>query len=184
MSIEIELRARFDQDKHNQLLGYLHKHGEDLGVNNKHLFLYVLPDKLLKVVENLSAGTAKISLKTNKIGQGSAFPEIEMDISPAVVETAIQIFNNLGFSDARHEAFNERHDFRYKNVEIAMKHSEAWGHHAEFEILLHDSATESEKADAVARIHQVAEELGVRLMTEHELVKFTEEFEQTQATQA
>jgi hypothetical protein len=67
MSVEIELRARFDQDKHNELLGYLHKHAEDLGTNNKHLFFYVLPDKLLKVVENLSAGTAKISLKTSKI---------------------------------------------------------------------------------------------------------------------
>jgi adenylate cyclase class IV len=107
-----------------------------------------------------------------------------MDIPPAAVETAVQIFNDLGFADTRHEAFNERHDFRYKDVEIAMKRSEAWGHHAEFEILLNDSPSESEKAEAVARIHQVAEEIGVRLMTENELAKFTEEFEQAQAAKA
>lgn len=85
----------------------------------------MLPDKLLKIVNNISAGTAKVSLKTSRIGQGSAFPEIEMDISPADVDTAVHIFNVLGFEGAMHDAFNQRHDFRYRGIDIAVKRSEA-----------------------------------------------------------
>lgn len=181
MSVEIELRTRFDEAKHDELLGYLREHADDLGANDKHIYFYVLPDKLLKVVDNISAGTAKVSLKTNRIGQGSAFPEIEMEIPPTEVKTAVQIFNGLGFAEAMHDASNQRHDFCYQGVDIALKHSEAWGHHAEFEVLLDGNATEAEKTRAVARIHQVADELDVRLMTEQELAEFTEEFERSQS---
>lgn len=182
MGIEIELRARFDQVKHDQLLEYLTQQAEDLGENNKQIYFYVFPDKLLKIVSNLSAGTAKISLKSSKIGQGIAFPELEMEIPVAEVSTAVRIFSGLGFADLMHDAFNQRHDFRYRGVEVALKYSEAWGYHAEFEVLLADTAGEVEQAEAVTRIHQVADELGVRIMTEQELLTFTEEFERQQAS--
>jgi adenylate cyclase class IV len=181
MSTEIELRARFDEAKHDALIEHLTAHGEDLGANNKHIYFFVLPDKLLKVVDNLSTGTAKISLKGSRIGQGSAFAETEMTIPSDEVATAVEIFNQLGYANLMHEAYNQRHDFRFRDVEIAVKHSEAWGHHAEFEVLLDDEASEADIDDAVDRIHQVADELGATVMTEDELAEFTAKFEQSQA---
>jgi hypothetical protein len=83
-----------------------------------------------------------------------------------------------------HRAFNERHDFHYRGVEIALKHSEAWGHHAEFEVLLDGEPSNGDKDGAIARIRQVAAELGVELMSEQELAEFTAEFERKQAAQA
>lgn len=182
--VEIEMRARFDQTKYGQLLGLLHEDAVDLGENDKDIHFYVLPDMLLKVVHNITAGTGKISLKTNKIGRGEAFPEDEIEIAAADVDTAVRIFQHLGFAHTMHRAYNERHDFSYRGVEIAVKHSDAWGHHAEFEVLLNDAPSESDKADAVARIRQVAGDLGVELMSEQELAEFAAEFERKQAAQA
>lgn len=182
MSVEIEMRARFDQAHHDALIQVLATHGEDLGADDKHIYFYVLPDKLLKVVNNLSSGTAKITLKTSRIGQGAAFPETEIPIAAADVAHAVAIFNALGFQDTMHEAFNQRRNFRYRGVEIAVKWSQAWGHHAEFEILLDGEPSDSEKALAARQILQVADELGVHLMTEQELAEFTHAFETAERT--
>ncbi|KWX02564.1 Uncharacterized protein LI90_3607 [Carbonactinospora thermoautotrophica] len=179
MTVEIEMRARFDQATHGRLVEYLTAHGEDLGADDRDIYFYVLPEMLLKVVKGITAGTGKISLKTNRIGQGTAFPEIEIPIALDDVEKAVQIFNALGFEETMHRAFNQRRNFRYRDVEIAVKWSEAWGHHAEFEVLVESEATEA--AAATERIQRVADELGVRLMTEQELKEFTRAFEEAQA---
>jgi hypothetical protein len=62
-------------------------------------------------------------------------------------------------------------------VEIAVKWSEAWGHHAEFEVLLDDGASDAAQREAADRVTGAAEELGVTLMTEQELAQFTRAFE-------
>jgi hypothetical protein len=76
-----------------------------------------------------------------------------------------------------HEAFNFRHNFRFQGVEIALKWSEAWGYHAEFEVLLDDSASDADRDEASAQIVDVAFELGVTLMSEQELADFAAAFE-------
>ncbi|MFJ9617843.1 hypothetical protein [Streptomyces noursei] len=177
MPIEIEMRARFDKETRDQLVERLKRDGGDLGCDDKHIYFYVLPDKLLKVTDNKAAGTAKITLKGSKIGQGAAFEETEFTIDPADVGAAVKLFNALGFEGAMHEAFNLRHNFRFDGVEIAVKWSEAWGYHAEFEVLLADGASDAARAEAVATITDVANELGVTLMTEQELAEFTAAFE-------
>ncbi|MDT3398558.1 CYTH domain-containing protein [Streptomyces sp. B1866] len=177
MAIEIEMRARFDREAHDRLLSHLARDGEDLGCDDKHIYFYVLPDKLLKVTDNTASGSAKITLKDSKIGQGAAFPETEIAITREDVPAAVRIFNALGFEAEMHEAFNQRRNFRYHGVEIAVKWSEAWGHHAEFEVLLDDSASAAAQEEAVARIRTVAEELDVTLMSEQELAAFTAAFE-------
>ncbi|MGW6572874.1 CYTH domain-containing protein [Streptomyces xanthophaeus] len=177
MAIEIEMRARFDKDAHEQLLARLTQEAEDLGCDDKNIFFYVLPDQLLKVTDNTAAGSAKITLKASKIGQGAAFPETEFAIGREDVPAAVRIFNALGFEDTMHQAFNQRHNFRFRGVEIAVKWSDAWGHHAEFEVLLDDEASVTARDEAVARIGAVADELGVHLMTEEELAEFTAAFE-------
>lgn len=177
MAIEIEMRARFPKESHDQLVARLNADGEDLGNDDKHIYFYVLPDQLLKVTDNTAAGTAKITLKGSKIGQGSAFAETEFAISPADVSAAVKVFNSLGFEDAMHEAFNFRHNYRFDGVEIAVKWSEAWGYHAEFELLLDDGASDAACDEATAKIMDVAAELGITLMTEQELADFTAAFE-------
>ncbi|MFI0218252.1 CYTH domain-containing protein [Streptomyces lydicus] len=177
MAVEIEMRARFDKNAHDLLISRLERDGEDLGCDDKRIYFYVLPDKLLKVTDNTAAGSAKITLKTSKIGQGAAFPETEFAIAREDVPAAVRVFNALGFEAEMHEAFNQRHNFRFRGVEIAVKWSEAWGHHAEFEVLLDDSASVAAQEEASARIRTVAEELRVQLMSEQELADFTAAFE-------
>lgn len=177
MAIEIEMRARFPKESHDQLVARLNADGEDLGNDDKHIYFYVLPDQLLKVTDNTAAGTAKITLKGSKIGQGSAFAETEFAISPADVSAAVKVFNSLGFEPAMHEAFNFRHNYRFDGVEIAVKWSEAWGYHAELELLLDDGASDAARDEAAAKIMDVAAELGITLMTEQELADFTAAFE-------
>ncbi|MEV6203076.1 CYTH domain-containing protein [Streptomyces sp. NPDC051771] len=177
MAIEIEMRARFDEETYEKLLVRLAAEAEDLGCDDKNIYFYVLPDQLLKVTDNTAAGSAKITLKASKIGQGSAFPETEFAIARDDVPAAVRIFNALGFEGTMHQAFNQRHNFRFRGVEIAVKWSEAWGHHAEFEVLLDEGAGATAQEEATARIHGVADELGIDLMTEQELADFTAAFE-------
>ncbi|MFD9479408.1 CYTH domain-containing protein [Streptomyces nojiriensis] len=177
MAIEIEMRARFPKECHDQLVARLKADAEDLGNDDKHIYFYVLPDQLLKVTDNTAAGTAKITLKESKIGQGSAFAETEFAIAPADVSAAVKVFNSLGFEAAMHEAFNFRHNYRFDGVEIAVKWSEAWGYHAEFELLLDDDASDAARDEATAKIMDVAAELGITLMNEQELADFTAAFE-------
>ncbi|BAU83539.1 hypothetical protein SLA_2616 [Streptomyces laurentii] len=177
MAVEIEMRARFTEEVHKQLVTRLKAEGEDLGPDDKNIYFYVLPDQLLKVTDNMAAGSAKITLKTGRIGQGAVFPETEIEIARNDVPAAVRIFNALGFEHAMHQAFNQRHNFRFRGVEIAVKWSDAWGHHAEFEVLLDETADAAAQENAATRIRDVADELGVRLMTEQELADFTAAFE-------
>jgi len=68
----------------------------------------------------------------------------------------------------------QRVNYRYKDCEIALKWSDAWGYHLEIEQVV-DSKENQPKAEA--QIRAVAEELEVRLMTEEELKQFTREAE-------
>ncbi len=176
-AVEIEMRARFDSATYDRLISFLIGHAKDLGVDDKHIYFYVLPDRLLKVTDNIAAGTAKISVKASRIGQGAAFPEIELPIGRQDVGCAVELFGALGFAHTMHEAFNKRHNFRYQGVEIAVKWSEAWGHHAEFEVLLDGTPSEAGQREAAQRIEAVAARLGVQLMSEDELAEFTASFE-------
>ena len=68
----------------------------------------------------------------------------------------------------------KRHNFLYKGVEIAVKYSIDWGYHAELEIVINDAR---DKEIAETQIREVAEELGLRLMTDEEVLQFTSEIE-------
>lgn len=177
MPVEVEMRARFDEEASDRLVACLSAEAADLGRDDKHIYFYVLSDQLLKVTDNVAAGTAKITLKHSKIGKGTAFPETEFTIARENITAAVTLFNGLGFEKHMHEAFNQRHNYRFRGVEIAVKWSEAWGHHAEFEVLLEDGASSAAHQEATSRIQAVAQELGVDLMTEEQLADFTSAFE-------
>ena len=73
------------------------------------------------------------------------------------------------------ESFQKRHNYLFKGVEIALKYSDVWQYHLELEILIND---EDKKIVAEKRIYEVADELGVRIMTDEELKEFTKKAEE------
>ncbi|MEK7651478.1 MAG: CYTH domain-containing protein [Patescibacteria group bacterium] len=172
-NIEIEFRARFNPDKYEELEKFLNDKAEDLGEDDKDVYFFLFPDKLLKVVNNISKRSAKIVLKLNKIGKGSDFEEIEIPIGQENFEKTAKVFSNLNLGDFMH-SFQKRHNFLYKGVELALKWSEIWKHHLELEIVINNSI---DKNKAEKDILAIAEELGVKIMTDKELKEFTEKAE-------
>lgn len=172
--IEIEFRSMFDEEKFNSLKDFLDKNAEDLGEDDKDVYFYILPDKLLKVTDNVSKDTAKLTLKLNKIGQGSDFEEVEFPIHREEVEKAVRMFNCLELTDNIMHSFQSRHNYLYKGVELALKYSLEWKHHLELEIVINK---ETEKEDAERRIQEVADDLDIKIMSEEELERFTKEAE-------
>lgn len=169
-NIEIEHRSRFNEDKYIELQKFLDINAQNLGEDDKDVFFFLFPDKLLKTVNNISKGTAKIVLKLNKIGKGSDFEEIEIPINKADFDNATKLFIALQTGEYM-RSFQKRHNYIYKDVELALKWSEAWGHHLELEIVVGDI---SQKDNAEKRIAAVAEELGIHIMTDKELLEFTQ----------
>lgn len=170
---EIEFRARFAEEKYGELKKFLDERAEDLGEDDKDVFFFMFPDKLLKAVNNVSKGNAKIVLKLNKIGKGSDFEEIEVPIAQGDFEKTAKIFSTILACDSM-RSFQKRHNYLYKEVELALKWSEIWGYHLELEVMVGNS---EEKPEAERKIYAVAEELGITLMTDAELKEFTEKAE-------
>jgi adenylate cyclase class IV len=172
--IEIEFRSRFDRNKYENLGRFLKTNAKDLGKDDKNVFFFILPDKLLKVVDNVSQKTAKIVLKLNKIGHGSDFEEIEIPINPLEVAKAVKMIRYLNLGADLMESFQKRHNYSYKGFEIALKYSDHWGYHLELEIVVDDAV---KKTKAEQKIKAVAQELNIRLMDEDELRDFTQKTE-------
>jgi adenylate cyclase class IV len=171
--IEIEYRARFNEKKYKELANFLHKNAKDLGNDDKDVWFFLLPNKLLKVVNNISQKSAKIVLKLNKIGKGSDFEEIEIPIKQKDFDNVAQVFSLLKIGESMH-SFQKRRNFYYKGVELALKWSELWGFHLELEIVINDL---KQKGRAKDKIFHLAKELSVQLMSDKELIKFTKNAE-------
>ena len=173
-NIEVEFRAMISKEKYDWLNNFLKENAKDLGQDDKDTCFYIFPDKLFKVVNETSKSRAKIVLKDNHISSGSSLKEWEIYFDQKDFEKAIDLFNHLGLPAKTARDFQERHNYVYKDVEIAVKFSEQWQHHVEMEIVLDDI---SKKTEAEEKIKNVAEELGIKLMTNEELRIFTKKFE-------
>jgi len=168
--IEVELRCVFDKKKYESLKKFLDNHAVDLGEDNKDVWFFLLPDRFAKVTKNISKGTAKITVKLNRPGRrGSDFEEIEYSIDPDDFDKAVKLFSNLPFNE-RQNSYQRRHNYLYKGVELALKFTESWGYHLELEILIHDLTQQKE---AERKVYQVANELGVHILSEQELDRIT-----------
>lgn len=172
--IEVEFRARFNQEKFKAVEAFLRKHGKSLGRDDKDVWFFIMPDRLLKVVKAESKGTAKLSLKLNRIGNGAGFEEVELDIAPADFDKAVQLIKGLKLTDKVIREAQQRENFAYRDCEIALKYSKTWGYHLEIERMVTDTP---EQAAAESAIRDVAEELGVMLMSEDELKAFVKKIE-------
>lgn len=173
-TIEIEFRSIFNKEKYDMLEKFLNENTEDLGADDKDVYFFIMPDKLLKVVDNVSKGNAKIVTKLNKIGKGDSFEEIEISIDRKDVEKAVNMFKSLNLTDNIMHSFQQRHNYLYKGVELALKYSDEWSYHLEMEIVVDDPNKET---DAKKKLYDVAKELDVHIMTNEELTNFTQKAE-------
>lgn len=173
--LEIEKRGFLSEEKYRWMLGFLEKNGKDLGTDDKDVVYYIYPDKLFKIVNNVSKGSAKISLKTNKIGNGSIFPEIEIFFDQKDFNDMKHIFDIMALPGDIMHGIQKRKNFEYKDCELAIKWSEAWGFHFEIEkiVTVHDEVAQAEK-----ELHAIADELGIKILSEDELKKFTKKAEE------
>lgn len=171
---EIEFRSRFNKSTYTRLKSFLEKNAKDLGEDDKNVYFFILPDKLLKLVNNISKKSAEIVLKLNKIGRGSDFQELTAKIPPEEINTLLRILKNLDIYSSIIESFQKRHNYLYKNVEIALKYSKEWGYHAELEIVVNNLKNKNEAED---KIKLIADELKIKLMTDEELKEFTKKAE-------
>lgn len=169
---EIEHRAVLTEEVYKELAEKLGREATLLGADDKEVSYYIFPDKLLKVVRNISKDTAKLSLKLNALGKGSSFQEFEVPFPEESFETMKSICDNICTPNQVINGTQKRTNYEYRGVEIALKWSEDWGYHVEFEIMVPDL---SEKASADVRINEVAKELSVPLMTEEEVATFSAE---------
>jgi adenylate cyclase class IV len=168
---EIEHRAVLSEEQYNELAEKLTHEATLLGSDDKEVSYYIFPDKLLKVVRNISKGTAKLSLKLNALGAGSSFQEFEIPFPEESFETMKNICDSISAPDQVISGTQKRTNYEYLGVEIALKWSEDWGYHVEFEIMVFDL---SEKETADARIEKVAQDLSVSLMTDEEVKIFSD----------
>ena len=172
-NIEIEFRSMFDKKKYDKLTKFFNANAEDLGEDNKDVCFFIFSNKLLKVVNNVSKKTAELVMKLTKIGYGNSFEEIEIPINSEDINNTIRIFTFLGCKNIM-QSFQQRHNYLYKGVNLALKYSEHWGHHLELEIMIDKL---EKKRLAEKQIMQIAKELKVHLMTDEELKKFTKKVE-------
>lgn len=163
-NFEVEFRAFVTKEKLGELREFLDTNSEDLGDDNKDTYFFILPDKLLKVVKNISKNTSKIVVKSNVLGACSGVEETEIDIVNNSVEDLVKLFKCLGFTRVIH-SYQERRNYLYKGVEISLKHSEEWGYHVELEIMV---AGEDGQSKAEEMIRTVAQELDLTLLTNEE----------------
>jgi adenylate cyclase class IV len=172
--IEIEFRAIITKGRHGELKKFLAKNAKDLGEDDKDVVFFIMPDKLLKVVNNVSKKNAEIVFKANKIGKGSDFKETHISINQKDAIKTVETFKAFKITGNIMRSFQKRHNYLYKGVEIALKYSEHWGYHLELEIMINSLKN---KPKAEEKIKRAADELGVCLMTDKELKKFTRKAE-------
>lgn len=172
--IEIEFRSIFNEAKYKKIQEFLNKNARDLGEDNQNVFFFLLPDKIVKVTNNLSKKIAKIVIKFNRLGRGSSnFEEIEIPINSFDFDKAIKLFSALPFEQIQ-STYQKRHNYEYKGVELALKYTKSWGYHMELEVAIKDN---SKKKEAEEKIREVAKELGIKIMSEEEITDFAKKID-------
>lgn len=175
-NIEVEVRAVFNEDKYKQLTDFLNNNAEDLGQDDKDVYFFLLPTKVVKVVNNVSKNTSKIVMKLTRVGKGgNDTEEVEIFIDPKDFDKSVKLFNELKFDEVQ-RAYQLRHNYMYKGVELALKFSDSWGYHLELEIMI---SNEREQENAELKLNEVAMELGVKIMTPKEQKIFAENIDKT-----
>jgi len=172
---EVEKRGFLTKAEYDKLFSFLSENGTSLGADDKDVVYYIYDDKLLKAVDNVSKGNAKISLKMNKIGNGSVFPETEAYFSRENFEKIKFILSTIATPRKVMTGVQKRHNFLFKNCEFALKWSKYWDYHFEVEKMI-KRREDFEKANK--ELDDISNELDLKIMSDEELNAFAKHAEE------
>lgn len=164
MSIEIEIRGIITKEEFDEAKKYLDQHGQNQQEDNRETYFFIVPKLNLKVANAVSKNIAKIALKTGE-ESSIANEELEISIKPEEVQTAVKIFNLLGF-DKFKKSDQIRTNYNYKGSEIALKWSQDWSYHFEMEFVTDE---QSQVEDLQAKLYNLATEIGLKPMSEEQI---------------
>ncbi|EKD27078.1 MAG: hypothetical protein ACD_79C00891G0001 [uncultured bacterium] len=173
--LEIEKRGFLTKKKYYELIKFFNKNGRFLGDDDKDVVYYIFNNKLLKAVHNISKKNAKISLKMNKIGDGSVFPEIEVIFNEKDYPKIKFILDKITNPDKIMKGIQKRKNYIYRDCEFAVKWSKDWGYHFEVEKVVENKKV---VAGVLREIESIVSELGINIMSEEELKNFTKKAEE------
>jgi adenylate cyclase class IV len=168
-SIELEFRAKISEEKYLEVREFLNKNAFDEGDDSKDTYFFIWQDKFAKVVYNRNKHTAKASMKIGRVGEVASFEEIEFPMEIKSVDEIVKLFKVFEPKDIQY-VFQFRRNYQYKKVSLALKYTHSWGFHIELERMI---TNESERSKEEKIIQSVADELGLVLMTNEELKKYT-----------
>lgn len=126
------------------------------------------------MVDEKNKGKAKIVLKDSLVSEGNSSGEWEITLEPSEFMNAVDMIDHLGLPGKRCRAWQQRHNYLFEGVEIALKYSDYWEYHAELEVVVDDVTFVPE---AEQKMREIAERLGLDLMSEEEVADFTKAFE-------
>lgn len=172
--LEIEKRGFLTKKKYYELIKFFDKNGQFLGNDDKDVVYYIFNNKLLKAVHNISKKNAKISLKMNKIGNGSIFPETEVVFYEKDYPKIKFILDKISNPDKIMKGIQKRKNYKYKDCEFAVKWSRKWGYHFEVEKVVKNKKM---VAGILRKIESIVSELGINIISEEELKNFTKKAE-------
>lgn len=121
---------------------------------------YVYEDKVIKVAHKIQSQTAKIVAKP-RLNDTHSYPETELTIDPSELDQAYRLCELAGTSQL-FESLIIRHDFRYHDVEFALKYSKRWGYHVEAELVIDQQADAAKANETIALVCQ---ELSIALLS-------------------
>ena len=172
--IEVERLASISEAEYRELgEKILALGGKDLGRSDTESVFFLNDSGRQKVQRRPEQGTAKIVWKSGASLSGEAERrEIELPIAPEHFETAVELFDAMLPPHKTFRTDQKRHDYSLDGVEIAVKHSEDYGFHLEFDQTVPDY---SDLPTAQKAIELVAEKLGVHAMDADEARAFLAE---------
>lgn len=167
MNIEVEKRAIVDKETLHALAEKLSSLGaKDLNDDDTETIFYLTDEWQAKVQRKLSKDAeAKIAWKSGGNDGSAQRREIELPFDARNFDTARQIIAAIAPQAQVFETVQRRHDYSLDGVGIALKYSDDWKYHVEFDMVINDSA----KAEEAGRlIEEMAAKLGVTLLTADE----------------
>ncbi len=167
--IEVELRGLLDRQAYDKLLSYFINNANHIKDDDKKAYYYNYADGILKVVDETSQKSAKLSLKVGDEFLGLGMDEYDVYLgSTEDIIGCKKMLNSLGYK-LKSTITQKRINCVYDGVEFAIKYTKDWGYHFEAEVVVGDR---SEVTEASNKIKKACLDLGINVMNDDELRKF------------
>ena len=169
MNIEIEFRALLSENDFLSIKKTLLKKGIHLGNDSKRTIFYIWEDRFGKITHNEKTKLAKLSMKLGKVSKDTALEEIEFYLDYADRGLGERLLESFEPKDIQ-TVYQFRDNYQYKGIDIAVKYTQSWGFHVEFEKMITHN---NQKDEAEKAILDVAKDLGCKVMTTDEIKEYT-----------